>query len=188
MGRGWMRYELAVRKGAVLDQEVDALLIPTTRDLVVGGSFGTALLRAAGPELQAACRRIAPIGLGDAAVTTAGDLKALIVIHAACISLGQTTKSLIERAYTCGFELAERGGIQTVATPALNIPAAGMSLDETTRMLVKLVKGCLDGGTVVQRLVFTVASVEVFRAYSAACRGGSPEEVPPPDDVQTFRI
>ena len=171
-----MRYALVVRKTAILDLEADGLLIPTTRDLVVGGNFGLALSRAAGPEFQAACRRIAPVELGGAAVTPAGDLKALIVIHAACISLGQTTKMLLERSYVRGLELAEQSGIQSVATPAFAIPAAGMKMEETTALLVRLMKEALDRGTVIQQVVFAVPNVDMFQAYSEACAAETPED------------
>jgi O-acetyl-ADP-ribose deacetylase (regulator of RNase III) len=171
-----MRYDLIVRKTAIFDQEADAILIPTTRDLVVGGNFGAALARTAGPEFQAACRRLAPIELGDAAVTTAGNLKALTVIHAACISLGQTTKSLIRGAYTSALQLADRGGVRSIVTPPLAIPATGMTLAETTEMLVKLLKRRLDASTAVREFIFAVIDVGTFEAYSAACRGQAPRE------------
>ena len=52
-----------------------------------------AIARAGGPEVQRESNDKAPIGLGEAVETTAGDMPARYVIHAATMELGGPTSA-----------------------------------------------------------------------------------------------
>ena len=83
------RIELAV--GDITDIEADAIVNAANNQLQLGGGVAGAVRRKGGPSIQEECDRIGPIPLGEAAVTGAGWLKAKYVIHAASMSLGQST-------------------------------------------------------------------------------------------------
>ena len=63
--------------------EVDAIANAANTHLLHGGGVAAAIARAAGPELERESRERAPIGLGEAVETTAGDMPSRWVIHAA---------------------------------------------------------------------------------------------------------
>ena len=75
--------ELEVAAADVTKLEVDAITNAANTQLRHGGGVAAAIARAAGPQLQQESNENAPIGLGEAVETTAGDMPARYVIHAA---------------------------------------------------------------------------------------------------------
>src|SRR3954464_7250882 len=92
------RYRGHVAEIEVLDTDittlaVDAIANAANTQLQHGGGVAAAISRAAGPALEEESRRRAPIGLGEAVATTAGDLPARWVVHAATMRLGGATNA-----------------------------------------------------------------------------------------------
>src|ERR1700730_11124068 len=80
--------------------EVDAIANAANTRLVHGGGVAAAIARAGGPAVQAGSEACAPIRLGEAVETTAGDMPARWVIHAATMVLGGPTSAEIIRRAT----------------------------------------------------------------------------------------
>src|ERR687885_2380259 len=80
--------------------DVDAIANAANTELRHGGGVAGAIARAAGPELERESRSQAPIGLGEAVETTAGELPCRWVIHAATMHLGGPTSADIIRHAT----------------------------------------------------------------------------------------
>src|SRR5215213_2945347 len=104
----------------VLDTEittldVDAIANAANTDLAHGGGVAGAIARAGGPAVQQESDTKAPIGLGEAVETTAGDMPARWVIHAATMHLGgPTSEDIIRRATASTLELADRLGARSL--------------------------------------------------------------------------
>src|SRR5262245_66608715 len=73
--------ELEVIAADVTKLEVDAIANAANTHLRHGGGVAAAISRAGGPAVQRESDERAPIGLGDAVETTAGDMPARLVIH-----------------------------------------------------------------------------------------------------------
>src|ERR671937_1002278 len=80
--------------------EVDAIANAANTMLRHGGGVAGAISRAGGPEVQRESDAKAPIELGEAVETTAGDMPARWVIHAATMHLGGPTSAEIVRSAT----------------------------------------------------------------------------------------
>jgi O-acetyl-ADP-ribose deacetylase len=87
--------ELEVLQADVTQLEVDAIANAANTQLAHGGGVAGAISRAGGPAIQRESDERAPIGLGDAVETTAGELPARWVIHAATMHLGGPTSAEI---------------------------------------------------------------------------------------------
>jgi len=68
--------EPEVVQADVTTLDVDAITNAANTQLRHGGGVAAAIARAAGPELQRESNEKAPIGLGEAVETTAGDMPA----------------------------------------------------------------------------------------------------------------
>src|SRR5208337_1069595 len=84
-----MPTKIYISKGDITDMAVEAIVNPANTDLLMGSGVAAAIRRKGGERIQEECERLAPIRLGAAVVTTAGNLKALFVIHAAAIRPGE---------------------------------------------------------------------------------------------------
>src|SRR5438552_15619090 len=82
-----------ILQGDLTQQDVDAIANAANNDLELGGGVAGAIARAGGLQIQAECRAIGPIDVGDAAITGGGNLTARFVIHAASMHLGGRTSA-----------------------------------------------------------------------------------------------
>jgi O-acetyl-ADP-ribose deacetylase (regulator of RNase III) len=149
--------------------EVDAIANAANTRLLHGGGVAGAIARAGGPAVQAESDAKAPIGLGEAVETTAGDMPATWVIHAATMELGgPTSADAIRRATASTLQLARALGARSLALVAFGTGVGGFPLDEAAGIEVEEVRRHLDGDTTLERVVFAVHGDAARAAFEAA--------------------
>ena len=127
-----------VRQGDLTQQDVDAIVNAANNDLELGGGVAGAIARAGGPQIQAECRRIGPIEVGDAAISGGGTLRARYVIHAASMRLGGRTSAESLRSSTRrSLEIAKARGLRSIAFPAVGTGIAHFPMDECARIMLE---------------------------------------------------
>ena len=158
--------ELEVRQADVTRLEVDAIANAANTELRHGGGVAGAISRAGGPEVQRESDERAPIGLGEAVETTAGDMPANWVIHAATMELGgPTSADIIERATSSTLAKAEQLACRSLGLVAFGTGVGGFPLDEAARLMVGVARDH-EGG--LERIVFCVHGDEAERAFGEA--------------------
>ena len=159
--------EPEVVQADVTTLDVDAITNAANTQLRHGGGVAAAIARAAGPELQRESNEKAPIGLGEAVETTAGDMPARYVIHAATMELGgPTSAEIIARATGSTLRKADELGCGSLALVAFGTGVGGFPLDEAARLMVAAVREHEPRS--LQRVVFAVHGEEAERAFRAA--------------------
>jgi O-acetyl-ADP-ribose deacetylase (regulator of RNase III) len=149
--------------------EVDAIANAANTELRHGGGVAGAISRAGGPEVQAESDRAAPIGLGEAVETTAGEMPSRWVIHAATMELGgPTSAEIIRRATANTLAKADELGAKSLALVAFGTGVGGFPLEEAARIEVEEARRHLEGGSRLERIVFAVRGEEAERAFRAA--------------------
>jgi O-acetyl-ADP-ribose deacetylase (regulator of RNase III) len=158
--------KLEVIAGDVTKLEVDAIANAANTQLMHGGGVAGAISRAGGPAVQRESDERAPIGLGEAVETTAGDMPARWVIHAATMELGgPTSAEIVERATRSTLERANQLGCRSLALVAFGTGVGGFPLGEAARLMVGAVREH-EGG--LERIVFAVHGDEAERAFRDA--------------------
>jgi len=127
-----------VQQGDLTIQDVDAIVNAANNDLELGGGVAGAIARAGGPAIQAECRTVGPIEVGDAAITGGGRLKARHVIHAASMRLGgRTTAESLRRSTRRSLAIAEERGLRSIALPAIGTGIARFPMDDCARIMME---------------------------------------------------
>ena len=128
--------------------DVDAIANAANTRLLHGGGVAGAISRAGGPAVQEESHQKAPIGLGEAVETTAGDMPARWVIHAATMELGGPTDAgIIRRATAATLARADELGARSLALVAFGTGVGGFPLEEAARIEVEEVRRHLDEGS-----------------------------------------
>ena len=149
--------------------EVDAIANAANTQLAHGGGVAGAISRAGGPGVQRDSDRRAPIGLGEAVETTAGDMPSRWVIHAATMVLGgPTSADIIRRATAATLWKAEELGARSLALVAFGTGVGGFPLDDAAEIEADEVRRHLDSGSRLERIVFTVRGAEAREAFERA--------------------
>jgi O-acetyl-ADP-ribose deacetylase (regulator of RNase III) len=159
----WPVAELEVIAGDITKLEVDAIANAANTELAHGGGVAAAISRAGGPDVQRESDERAPIGLGEAVETTAGDMPARWVIHAATMELGgPTSAEIIERATRSTLAKAEELGARSLALVAFGTGVGRFPLEEAARIMVSAAREH-EGN--LERIVFAVHGEDAERAF-----------------------
>jgi O-acetyl-ADP-ribose deacetylase len=159
--------ELQVLQADVTKLELDAITNAANTQLRHGGGVAAAIARAGGPEVQRESNDKAPIGLGEAVETTAGDMPACYVIHAATMELGgPTSAETITRATGSTLRKADELGCRSLALVAFGTGVGGFPLDDAARLMVDAVRRHQPSS--LERVVFAVHGAAAEQAFRAA--------------------
>ena len=160
---------IEVLEADITTLEVDAIANAANTMLWHGGGVAGAIARAGGPAVQAESDERAPIGLGDAVQTTAGDMPARWVIHAATMEVGgPTSAEVIRRATASTLRLADELGARSLALVAFGTGVGGFPLDEAAVIEVEEVRRHTAVGSGLERVVFAVRGEEARSAFERA--------------------
>jgi O-acetyl-ADP-ribose deacetylase (regulator of RNase III) len=164
--------DVEVRQADVTRLEVDAIANAANTDLRHGGGVAGAIVRAGGRSIQDESDRAAPIELGDAVATGAGELPARWVIHAATMHLGgPTSADIIRRATASTLRVADELGAKSLGLVAFGTGVGGFPVEEAARIEVEEVRRHLDSGSGVERVVFCVFGDDAKSAFEQALAG-----------------
>ena len=149
--------------------EVDAIANAANTELRHGGGVAAAIARAGGPAVDAASRAAAPIGLGEAVETTAGDMPARWVVHAATMELGgPTSADIVRRATAATLARADALGARSLALVAFGTGVGGFPVAEAATIEVEETRRHLAAGSGLERIVFAVRGEPARAAFQAA--------------------
>jgi O-acetyl-ADP-ribose deacetylase (regulator of RNase III) len=163
-----MAPRLEVQQADVTKLDVDAIANAANTHLLHGGGVAGAIARAGGAELERESRERAPIELGAAVETTAGDMPSRWVIHAATMVNpgGRSDAEVIERATRSTLAKAEELGARSLALVAFGTGVGGFPLDEAARIMVGAASE--HEGRSLERIVFAVHGDAAEKAFGAA--------------------
>ena len=153
--------------------EVDAIANAANTQLKHGGGVAGAISRAGGPDIQAESNEKAPIGLGEAVETTAGQMPCRWVIHAATMRLGgPTSREIIQDATASTLRKADELGAKSLALVAFGTGVGGFPLEEAARIEVAEVRRHLAAvPSGLERVVFAVRGDAALQAFQTALAG-----------------
>jgi O-acetyl-ADP-ribose deacetylase len=161
--------QIEVERADITELEVDAIANAANTQLKHGGGVAAAISRAGGPEVQKESDRAAPIGLGEAVETTAGEMPSRWVIHAATMELGGPTDAeIIRKATASTLSKADELGAKSLALVAFGTGVGGFPVEEAARIEVEEVRRHLAGGSSLERVVFAVFGEDAEAAFAAA--------------------
>src|SRR3954449_3187969 len=127
-----MAAKVEVLETDITTLEVDAIANAANTQLAHGGGVAGAISRAGGPEVQKQSARRAPIGLGEAVETTAGDMPSRWVIHAATMvdPGGRSSAEVIRRATRSTLARADELGARSLALVAFGTGVGAFPVDD----------------------------------------------------------
>jgi O-acetyl-ADP-ribose deacetylase (regulator of RNase III) len=164
-----MGVRVEVLEADITRLEVDAIANAANTELEHGGGVAGAISRAGGPDVQRESDSCAPIGLGEAVETTAGEMPCRWVIHAATMELGGPTSAEIIRSATAStLRRADELGVRSLALVAFGTGVGGFPVDQAAAIEVEEVRRHLAEQTGLERVVFAVRGAEAREAFERA--------------------
>jgi len=133
-GRG----EVSVVVGDLTEEGTDAIVNAANSDLAHGGGVAGAIVRRGGQEIQRESLEKAPVPVGGAVVTGAGQLPCRWVIHAVGPVWGEgDEEAKLRRAIGSALARAEELGLTSLAMPAISTGIFGYPKAEGCRTIAE---------------------------------------------------
>ena len=162
---------LQIIRQDITKMQVDAIVNTTNEEMVGYSGVDLAIHRAAGPELDKECARIAPLGLGTAKITNAYNLDAKYIIHTSgpMWQGGLVGESIILKScYIESLKLAVANGCNSVAFPLISSGVYGYPKDQVLKFAIQVITEFLfDHEIMVYLCVFDRTSYEFSKKLFA---------------------
>jgi O-acetyl-ADP-ribose deacetylase len=131
-----------VKRGSITTIQVDGIVNPANSFGYMGGGVAKAIKDIGGQVIEDEAIACAPIQVGDAAITTAGDLVAKKVIHAPTMHepVEKTDSFKVESALEAALDAAENDGMRSIAIPGMGTGVGGLSRKEAAKTMVGVIK------------------------------------------------
>lgn len=131
-----MRIE--VIEGSIVDVHVDAIVNPANLMGRMGGGVAKAIKQAGGPAIETEAMAHAPIRIGQAVLTTAGNLSARHVIHAPTMvkPAERTNIENVRAATEAAARCAEKARLRSIAFPGMGTGVGRVEPEAAARCMV----------------------------------------------------
>jgi O-acetyl-ADP-ribose deacetylase (regulator of RNase III) len=159
---------LEVIKGDITQMTVDVIVNAANASLRGGGGVDGAIHRVGGPEILKECKKIGHCPVGQAVITTAGQLKAQKVIH----TVGpvwkggnNNEKELLKQCYLNSLKLAKQEGYKTIAFPNISTGIYRFPKKLAAELVISTVKDFLKRDDHFEKIYFVTYGEENFKLY-----------------------
>lgn len=143
--------KIIIKKGDITEENVDAVVNAANSGLLGGGGVDGAIHRAGGFKILEECKeiikKIGHLNVGEAVITSGGNLKAKYIIH----TVGPIWKGgdrneemLLANAYKNSLKLASEKGIKTVAFPNISTGVYGFPKQSAVKIAFDTVMDSLE--------------------------------------------
>jgi len=167
--------EIKIVQGDITELKVDAIVNAANNKLVMGGGVAGVIKKKGGKVIEEEAVKKGPIEIGDAMSTSAGNLPARYVIHAAtmgmpaCRQAGifKTDEVKIRDSCRNALKIAEELKINSLAFPALGCGVGGFSLLASAKIMAQEVfKHLREKKSNLKEVIFCLYGQEAFDVFN----------------------
>jgi O-acetyl-ADP-ribose deacetylase (regulator of RNase III) len=177
--------KISVRRGDITDQpDVDAIVNAANTELWLGSGVAGAIRARGGPAVEREAVAQAPISLGQAVKTTAGNLPNRFVIHAAAMGYREEDRArakregslssgeIIREAVASSLALADGAKCRSIAFPALATGVGGFPVGECAQVMMAAAKdyAASHRESGIEEVVFVLFSAADYEAFERELR------------------
>ncbi|OGD26970.1 MAG: O-acetyl-ADP-ribose deacetylase [Candidatus Aminicenantes bacterium RBG_19FT_COMBO_59_29] len=160
------RDRVRIVEGDITLLDVEAVVNAANKNLQLGGGVAGAIRRRGGPAIQAECDRLAPIEVGEAAITGGGNLMARYVIHAVGPVNGEgDEEAKLARATLNSLRIAAERKIKSLAFPAISTGIYGFPLQDCSRVMLRVSLDFLKKNSYPREIVFCLYGAEAYEVF-----------------------
>ena len=153
-------------EGNIALLDVEAVVNAANKNLVLGGGVAGAIRHIGGPSIQEECNKVAPIHVGEAVATGAGNLKAKYVIHAVGPVYGEGQgEEKLASATLNSLKIAEEKKIKSVAFPAISTGVFGFPIQKCSEIMLQVALDFVKKNDYPQEIIFCLYGKEPFSVF-----------------------
>ncbi|MDB5023838.1 MAG: O-acetyl-ADP-ribose deacetylase [Mucilaginibacter sp.] len=158
--------------GDITSMQIDAIVNAANSSLLGGGGVDGAIHRAGGRAVLEECLKIREkqggCKVGEAVITTAGDMPAKYVIHTVGPVWSESKSGaheLLANAYYNSLKIAIENNIKTIAFPNISTGIYHFPKDKAAKIAIRSVKDFLSAHKEIEKVVFVCFDQENYDIY-----------------------
>ena len=165
--------EIKVVLGDITEVRADAIVNAANNKLLMGGGVAGVIKRKGGKVIEEEALKKAPIEIGGAVATSAGELAAKYVIHAATMGMNfKTDEVIIRNASKNSLKLALELKISSIVFPALGCGTGGFPLLASAKIMAQeVLKHLREENTSLEEITFCLYDQEAFTVFNKGVLG-----------------
>ena len=134
--------EIVIMQGSLLEAKADAIVNPANSLGLMGGGVAEVIKKAAGDMVEEEAKKHAPIAVGKAVLTTAGNLKFMGIIHAPTMEIPGIRIPLVSigKATKAALKVADENGFSVVALPGMGTGIGGVKKDASAHAMLEAIQ------------------------------------------------
>ena len=133
--------EIVVMEGSLLEAEADAIVNAANSLGLMGNGIAGVIKKAAGDAVEKEAKKLAPIPVGKAVLTTAGNLKFKAIIHAPTMEIPGIRIPLVTvgKATKAALRLADEKGFSVIAFPGMGTGVGGVKKEVAANAMIETI-------------------------------------------------
>jgi O-acetyl-ADP-ribose deacetylase (regulator of RNase III) len=158
---------ISIERGDITDSPVDAVVNAANTTLAMGAGVAGAIKRKGGLIVEEEAMRQGPVEVGEAVLTTGGNLVATHVIHGAVMgpdlktdaeTIAKTTKAILA--------MADKHRITSLALPALGTGVGHVPPQVSADAMLQEVVAHLKGSSSLRKVTFVLYQDDAYRIFT----------------------
>ncbi len=160
--------EIKVVLGDITDFEVDAIVNAANNRGFMGGGVAAAIKKKGGKIIEEEAIKKCPIEIGEATFTSAGNLKAKYVIHAATMGIDyKTDETKIRNSCRNSLRVADELKVNSVVFPALGCGTGGFPLLASAKIMAQEIWRYLrEEKSGIKEVIFCLYNKEAYETFN----------------------
>jgi len=162
------QHSVAIERGDITEWEVDAIVNAANSTLAMGAGVAGAIKRKGGVIVEEEAMRQGPVEVGEAVLTTGGNLAATHVIHAAVMGPDlKTDEGKIAQATRAVLALADKHRLTSLALPAFGTGVGHVPPARSAEaMLSAVVPHLRSASSSLKRVIFVLYQDDAYKAFT----------------------
>lgn len=153
-------------QGDLTAMDVDAWVFYAKENLDIGSGYGTAISMRGGMAVKQELEKIGSVGMGQAVITTAGEMKARHIIHACGPKFQEADlEKKLRSCMAASLKLASEKGLKTLAFPPMGAGFYGVPLDLCAKVMLEEIAAAAKGETSLEEVTVCVVDFRDFTTF-----------------------
>ncbi len=153
-------------EGNIVLLDVEAIVNPANKSLILGGGVAGAIRSSGGPSIQEECNELGPIDVGEAVITGGGRLKARHVIHAVGPVYGEGDEDeKLAKATANSLRIAKERRLNDIAFPAISTGIFRFPIQRCSGIMLKTAMDFLQNNAFPQEIIFCLYGKEAYSVF-----------------------
>jgi O-acetyl-ADP-ribose deacetylase (regulator of RNase III) len=133
--------KIELLKGDITERNTDAIINTANNLLILGSGLGGAIKAKGGDKIADECSKHGAVNIGDAVITTAGELKTKYIIHAALVEFdGPIEDENISLSLINSLRVANKKALKSISIPDMSVGITRFPPEKCADILFTVIK------------------------------------------------